>query len=56
MLLKASLLKRATSTREEYKIQLGLEIKDNDNTMDVRDQIRALVANQNTNYFKVKNI
>ena len=42
--------------QEEYKIQLGLEIKDNDNTIDIRNQIRALAANQNTNRLKVKNI
>ena len=42
---KASSSKRAASTREEHEIQLGLEIEDNDNTMDVRDQIRALAAN-----------
>ena len=34
---KASLLKRAASTQEEYEIQLGLEIEDNDNVVDVRD-------------------
>ena len=56
MLPKASLLKRATFTREEYKIQLGLEIKDNDNVIDVRDQIYALAANQKANRLKVKNI
>ena len=28
---KASLFKRPTSTWEEYEIQLGLEIEDNDN-------------------------
>ena len=36
---KASSLKRATLTREEYEIQLGLEIEDNDNAINVRDQI-----------------
>ena len=56
MLPKASLLKRATFTREEHEIQLGLEIKDNNNTIDVRDQIRALAANQNANRLKAKNI
>ena len=42
--------------REEYEIQLGLEIKDNDNTIDIRDQIYALAANENANRLKVKNI
>ena len=56
MLLKASLLKRATSTREKYEIQLGLEIEDNNNIIDVRDQIRALATNQKANYLKAKNI
>ena len=37
MLPKVSLLKRPTSTREEYEIQLGLEIEDNNNVVDVRD-------------------
>jgi len=32
---KVSLFKRATSTREEPKIQLGLEIKDNNNIIDI---------------------
>ena len=34
---KASLSKRATSTREEPKILLGLEIKDNNDVVDVRE-------------------
>ena len=34
---KASSLKRAALTQEEYKIQLGLEIKDNKNTIDIYD-------------------
>jgi hypothetical protein len=34
---KASSLKRAASTQEEYKIQLGLKIKDNNNTIDIHD-------------------
>jgi len=34
---KASLSKRAASTQEEPKIQLGLEIKDNNNVADVRE-------------------
>ena len=42
--------------REEYKIQLGLEIKDNDNVMDVRNQIYTLTTNQKANRLKVKNI
>jgi hypothetical protein len=40
---KASSSKRAASTREEPEIQLGLEIKDNNN-VDVREQIRTLAA------------
>ena len=34
---KASSLKRTALTQEEYKIQLGLEIKDNNDTVDVCD-------------------
>jgi len=41
---KASLFKRAASTREEPEIQLGSEIEDNDNIVDIREQIRALAA------------
>ena len=48
---KASLSKRPASTQEEYKIQLGLEIKDNNNVIGVYKQIRALTANQKVNYF-----
>ena len=42
---KASLSKRAAPTQEEHEIQLGSEIKDNDNSIDVYKQIRALTAN-----------
>jgi len=42
---KASLSKRPTSTREEYEIQLGSEIKDNNNIIGVHKQICALAAN-----------
>ena len=45
MLPKVSSLKRVTSTQEKHKIQLGSEIKDNNNTMDVCNQICALTAN-----------
>jgi len=41
---KVSLSKRAASTQEEPKIQLGSEIEDNNNVVDIRKQIRALVA------------
>jgi len=41
---KASSSKRAALT-QEHKIQLGLEIEDNDNDIDVYKQIRALTAN-----------
>jgi hypothetical protein len=34
---KATLSKKAASTREEYKIQLGLEIEDDSNTMEVHN-------------------
>jgi len=44
MVPKASLSKRAASTQEEPKIQLGLEIEDNNNIIDIREQIRALIA------------
>ena len=42
---KASLSKRPASTREEYKIQLGLEIEDNNDVTGIYEQIRALTAN-----------
>jgi len=41
---KVSLSKRAASTQEEPEIQLGSEIEDNDNIVDIREQIRALAA------------
>jgi len=41
---KVSLFKRVASTQEEPKIQLGSEIEDNNNVVDVREQIRALAA------------
>jgi len=34
---KASLFKRPASTQEEYEIQLGSEIKDNNNIIDIRE-------------------
>ena len=43
---KASSSKRPAPTREEHEIQLGLEIKDNDDVTGVYEQIRALTANQ----------
>ena len=42
---KASSSKRPASTREEHEIQLGLEIKDNDDVIGIYKQIRALTAN-----------
>jgi len=42
---KASLSKRPASTREEYEIQLGLEIKDNNNIIGIYKQIYALATN-----------
>jgi len=42
---KASLSKRPTSTQEEHEVQLGLEIKDNNDIIGVHKQIRALAAN-----------
>jgi len=42
---KASLSKRPAFTREEHKIQLGLEIKDNNNITGIYKQIYALAAN-----------
>jgi len=42
---KVSLSKRPASTQEEHKIQLGSEIKDNDDVTGVYKQIRALAAN-----------
>jgi len=42
---KASLFKRPTSTQEEYEVQLGSEIKDNNNVIGVYKQIYALAAN-----------
>ena len=46
MVPKASLSKKPASTREEYEIQLGLEIEDNNDVIGVHKQIRALAANQ----------
>ena len=46
---KASLSKKPASTREEYEIQLGSEIEDNDDVIGVYEQIRALIANQKVN-------
>jgi len=45
MASKASLSKRSTSTQEEHEIQLGLEIKDNNNITGIHEQICALAAN-----------
>ena len=42
---KASLFKRAASTQKEPEIQLESKIKDNNDAVDVREQIRALIAN-----------
>ena len=42
---KASSSKRPAPTREEHKIQLGLEIEDNNNVTGIHKQIRALTAN-----------
>jgi len=42
---KASLFKRPASTQEEYEVQLGLEIEDNNNVTGVYKQICALTAN-----------
>jgi len=42
---KASLFKRPASTQEEHKVQLKLEIKDNNNIIGIYKQIRALAAN-----------
>jgi len=42
---KASLSKRPTSTQEEHEIQLGSEIKDNNNGTGIHKQIYALAAN-----------
>jgi hypothetical protein len=43
---KASSSKRAAPTQEEHEIQLGSEIEDDDDIMDVHKQIRALTADQ----------
>ena len=45
MVPTASLSKRSISTKEEHEIQLGLEIKDNNNITDIYKQICALTAN-----------
>ena len=42
---KASLSKRPASTWEEHEIQLGLEIKDNDDVIGIHEQICALATN-----------
>ncbi len=47
---KASSSKKATLTQEEYKIQLGSKIEDNDDVIDIYKQIHALTANQETDY------
>ena len=46
---KASLSKRPAFTQEEHKIQLGLEIENNNNITGVYKQICALTANQKVN-------
>ena len=56
MPLKVSSLKRAVLTQEEYKIQLGLKIKNNNNIIDIYNQIYTLTANQKANYLKARNI
>jgi hypothetical protein len=53
---KASSLKRAASTQKEHEIQLKSEMEDNNNTMDIRDQIYTLAANQKANCLEAKNI
>ena len=52
---KASSSKRAVSTREEPEIQLGSEIEDNDDAVDVHEQIRALAASQKADRLEAKN-
>jgi len=42
---KASSSKRPASTQEEYKVQLGSEIKDNNDVIGIHKQIHALAAN-----------
>jgi len=42
---KVSLFKRAALTQEEHEIQLGSKIKDNNDSINVYKQIRALTAN-----------
>jgi len=42
---KVSLSKRPASTQEEYEVQLGSEIKDNNDVTGVYKQICALAAN-----------
>jgi hypothetical protein len=42
---KVSSLKRAALTQEEHKIQLGSEIKDNNDAVDICNQIYTLTAN-----------
>jgi len=42
---KASLFKRPASTQEEHKIQLGLEIKNNNDIIGIHEQIYTLAAN-----------
>ena len=42
---KVSSLKRAALIEKKHKIQLKLKIKDNNNTMDIRDQIYTLITN-----------
>jgi len=42
---KASLSKRPASTQEKHEVQLGSEIKDNNDVISIYKQIRALTAN-----------
>ena len=46
---KASLSKRPAYIQEKHEIQLGLEIKDNNNVIGIHKQICALTANQKVN-------
>ena len=55
MASKASSSKRAVSTQEAPEIQLGSEIEDNDDAMDVHEQIRALTANQAADRLEAQN-
>ena len=49
---KTNSFKRVVFTQEKPEIQLGSEIKDNNDAIDIREQICALVVNQAVDHLK----